>query len=1275
MPPTAFSWTSFHTRMKDVDPDLRQMALFDLQQELAKDDFKLSDDEQTKALEKLLWCFGKDEKHSEVHSNAVRVLSVITPKLSEASRIKLVRSMVQIMIGPQPPEVKADQLRQLRENACMGLKAISDALQSSDVKTASELLTPLVAALGTGDDRVRMDVYDVISDLLGLFGKIEPVVAKHAELQAFAFKDFETSSNNSLRKKAVATLATLCQNSSDELFGVAVQKTVEGLQGNKGEKLRRYIQLCNSISRSAASRFGAAVAQVVPFFFKELDRLDGLDDEQRESVDSDEVRENILQALDSFVSRCSTFVAPLLPQVVARCGQLIKWDPNYCDDEGADGSDGADGGEGDDAEDDFDDDSDISWKVRKSAARCLVEAIRSRPDQLPLFIENLVSERNPILPGRFRERVENVRIEILEVFQSILECCKISLPAELREEGSFAVSSAYAGGSFRMVVESRPEARALLPLKASIVRSLLACLRHKSPKVKLSTFTILRDLFVLVGADLADAVSDCFEAATQNLRDPRFALPQLRPEVLNFVRLLTAITVRLISQSEANMPLLGNVERSLDVVFKCAEDRFFKTVVAALRVCGEFVAAIRMSPNQEDLAKRLFACVYARLSTGDADQEVKRAAIETTARILSFLEICLKSSARDVDLAYQQLLALLKSDTTRLAASKAIHQIVRCSVKPDIMKQYAAELATLLRKNDRQVRESGLRTLTAVVPAHISTIDKATLHTIVEELTNESTALLNDKELFLASLALQLSVHIVKAPGLADDVLNKLVPRTLKLLTSPLVQGQPVKDAADLFRAIASNTEIPFASVLAKVVQAVKDATTTSIANIAAVVGVTVAADPDATRRTKTVTDLANQAKAGKDEAQIVIGLTCLGDIGRNTDLTVIAGVVDAIRGALLSPKEEVKAAASSALGRASSAEFGKALLDDLLKRVRGAPAAERYFLLRAVKESIAAAAAETKSTSPLRTPTFRDQIVQLLLDYAGSDEEGVADVVSECLGRFALTNVNELIPRYAAALAGANDTARATIVGSLKFTITGLSKNKSAGTETIEAHLHQFLSCLAKEQPLAVRRAALQLFSTIGYTRPQLACTPNLGGYITALLGQLEIDASLVKEVDLGPFKHRVDAGLDTRKIAYECLNVLVDGVSRPHSILDAFGDYTAIVNALARGVYVPEVDFDINNLARSMVSRLARSHAGSGAVVARLDDIAKSLEAAITTKAKDGQEPEKVVESQKYAAVCTINLANVAGASSNATLASALGKAKAHPCYAQAVQIAAAE
>lgn len=81
----------------------------------------------------------------------------------------------------------------------------------------------------------------------------------------------------------------------------------------------------------------------------------------------------------------------------------MTYDPNYNYDEDDDNTD--DGGmevtEGDDDEeenDEYSDDDDMSWKVRRSAAKCLESIIMSRHELLPEFYKTLA----PPLIARFK---------------------------------------------------------------------------------------------------------------------------------------------------------------------------------------------------------------------------------------------------------------------------------------------------------------------------------------------------------------------------------------------------------------------------------------------------------------------------------------------------------------------------------------------------------------------------------------------------------------------------------------------------------------------------------------------------------------------------------------------------------------------------------------------------------------------------------------------------------------------------------------------------------
>lgn len=68
------------------------------------------------------------------------------------------------------------------------------------------------------------------------------------------------------------------------------------------------------------------------------------------------------------------------------------------------------------SEDEYSDDDDMSWKVRRAAAKCLAALISSRPDLLTNFHCTLA----PVLIRRFREREENVKADVFGAYIVLL---------------------------------------------------------------------------------------------------------------------------------------------------------------------------------------------------------------------------------------------------------------------------------------------------------------------------------------------------------------------------------------------------------------------------------------------------------------------------------------------------------------------------------------------------------------------------------------------------------------------------------------------------------------------------------------------------------------------------------------------------------------------------------------------------------------------------------------------------------------------------------------
>ena len=78
------------------------------------------------------------------------------------------------------------------------------------------------------------------------------------------------------------------------------------------------------------------------------------------------------------------------------------------------------------------------------------------------------------------------------------------------------------------------------------------------------------------------------------------------------------------------------------------------------------------------------------------------------------------------------------------------------------------------------------------------------------------------------------------------------------------------------------------------------------------------------------------------------------------------------------------------------------------------------------------------------------------------------------------------------------------------------------------------------------VRKAAVQMLSSAAHSKAALVAE-QLPAVMPQLYQQTVIDASLIRTVDLGPFKHKIDDGLELRKAAFECMDVLLDTCAGP--------------------------------------------------------------------------------------------------------------------------------
>ena len=210
---------------------------------------------------------------------------------------------------------------------------------------------------------------------------------------------------------------------------------------------------------------------------------------------------------------------------------------------------------------------------------------------------------------------------------------------------------------------------------------------------------------------------------------------------------------------------------------------------------------------------------------------------------------------------------------------------------------------------------------------------------------------------------------------------------------------------------------------------------------------------------------------------------------------------------------------------------------------------------------------AQTKSSSSFFTRSETSSLVEALLAAAErTKEEGARAVIAECLGRLASRetfnvddddaaeneNAKEGLGLMARLRADACDARlgpgrRATAMAAAKHAVLH-GETRALRTALIYDALPGFVNfeTLGAATDATTRLAATRCLSAVAHAEPAAVASRRATGWIgaiaPALFAQTPVDKTLVRVVDLGPFKHTVDDGLETRKAAFECLATLLD-------------------------------------------------------------------------------------------------------------------------------------
>nr|XP_009679427.1 PREDICTED: cullin-associated NEDD8-dissociated protein 1-like isoform X3 [Struthio camelus australis] len=1048
----------------------RFMATNDLMMELQKDSIKLDEDSEKKVVKMLLKLL--EDKNGEVQNLAVKCLGPLVGKVKEYQVETIVDTLCTNMLSDK---------EQLRDISSIGLKTVISELppaSTGSTMTANvckKITAQLTGAIGKQEDvSVQLEALDILSDMLSRLGGT--LYSFHSSILNCLLPQL-TSPRLAVRKRAIIALGHLVLTCSGNIFSELTEHLLAELKRNESTSTTRtYIQCIAGISRQAGHRIGEHLEKIIPLIVQYC------------NVEDDELREYCFQAFESFVRRCPKEIDPHIANVMGLCLKYITFDPNYnYDNEEEEEEEMMETENGEDEEqesdDEYSDDDDISWKVRRSAAKCLEAIVSTRHDLLQDFYKTL----SPVLISRFKEREENVKADIFSAYISLL---KQTLPIQSWLHASDATGKDDV--PLTMLQNQVP----------NIVRALHKQLKEKSIKSRQGCFSLLTELANVLPGCLADHIPALVPGIIFSLAD-KSSSSNMRIDTLSFLHVLLCN-----HRPEVFHP---HIKTLLPPVVTCIGDPFYKITSEALLVTQQLVKVIRpldksCTFDAKPYVKDIFSGTLKRLKAADIDQEVKERAISCMGQIICNLGDHLST---DLQPTLKIFLERLKNEITRLTTVKALTLIASSPLKIDvrpILGEGFPILASFLRKNQRALKLSTLTALDILVKNYSDSLKPA----MIESVLTEVPALISENDMHVSQVAIMFLTTLAKVyPSSISKISGLVLAEIFQLVHSALLQGGALNAIIDFFQALVltKTATMGYSELLKHLTAPIYSSGSAGASvtlhkqayySVAKCVAALSSACPK--EAPGVVNQFIQDVKNPKSSSAVkVLAFLSLAEMGRTMNLSAQKELKTVILEAFASPSEEVKSAASYALGNVSVGNL-KEYLPFMLKEIGSQPK-RQYLLLHSLKEVISSSPAD--GLKP-----YVEDIWALLFKHCECTEEGTRNVVAECLGKLTLVNPSELLPRLKKQLSSGSPHARSTVVTAIKFTIADQPQPIDA---LLKGCIGDFLKTL-QDPDLNVRRVALAMFNSAAHNKPSLI-RDLLNAVLPSLYNETKVRRELIRE------------------------------------------------------------------------------------------------------------------------------------------------------------------
>ncbi|EJT98870.1 TIP120-domain-containing protein [Dacryopinax primogenitus] len=1185
--------------MRDVDPDLRFMAMNDFITDMRSGGLSFDTQSESTLVDEVLKHM--DDSNSEVKNLTVKCVALMIKLVSEQKKELIMNSLVGYLGGNK------DDVRDLTSLALKTITMEIPTVGPLANLVANTLVPQLLVILKNPNTKPEL-ILESLTVLTTVLSRLSAPLTKTPDQLQQAFdilRNLLDHSRVAVRKRAIVALANLIPLTSPKTFQPLLEALLTAFSNPAISVSQRTtaVQLLAAVGRHAPDRLAPSAPAIVESLISALESGAKDEDEESERKEMEELKEGALQALEQLVLGCGKEVTPMLVQICAVGVELMKYDPNYAGDAMDEDEDEVEEDEEVDDEE-YDDDEDTSYKVRRSALKVLLAVIGTRPE----LLQTLYKSVGPALVSRFADREESVRIEVWA-----------TLTALVKQAGVYGSE----GGSPRPgkrkreeegmeVVEDEGGLSQLRQLVPAATKSLLKQLTSKSNAATLTSgFTLLQTINATLPGVLAPFSTPLLSLMAKLLSGPSGSrTPELTAQLLQFLtQFFAASPPRSFGES------LNTVAPAL---LNLLGDRFPRVAGEAFRAAGELVKAVKMLPPSH-LAKRYAERIYTetvrRLNIADTDAFVKERALEFLGDVVS--------AAGEVAKDDQWMNLLRARGEMQAIGLHVVERVVRDGADGVDKAKWEAWLDEdvdwclgVIRRGPRNQRVEGFPCLQQLLKRKGASLAPETATQVIQTLT----AHLVDDDLLVLSLSLStLTLTLTVLPLAWQTVEQTTLSRIYSLALSG-ISGSVEPLLAFIAALVRADNQIANHIVQNLLIQSTKGqmgdkagkGAMAGYATVAKCIAVCVRGSPQ--DAAGVITTFAKPLRTGKKEndSAVVLALLTLGEIGQFVDMSDQPDVFNHSLNLFRSSSEQVRIAASSAVGGIAVGNI-QMFLPVIVQALQGEEHS-RLSALHALREVVTHGPRH-------QLEHMADQLWEPLFASTTSEDESLKNIAAACLGRLTTTCPARFLPRLQASMARENPPAvKAAVATAMRYVFMD-------NTQTYDDLLQPIISpyfTLLRDTDINVQRLAIVSLNAAARHKSHLV-RPHLPNILPDLYAQTHVRDELVHTVVMGPWKHQIDDGLEARKAAYEAMYTLLD------TCLGAI-DLQEYINRVIAGLSDKD---EIKALCYMMLFRL--SQVAPTAAVQRLDQISVPLEdtmkAPATTKDTVKQDLERATELQQSA------------------------------------------